>query len=97
MALRVDYSGVGGDTIPAMQKCKKEIATAYSDMEAAVGALVEYMEADAANSYINEFKDLIGPAVEQMEELIRDYHTQLQSVVDHFEEVDKQIATSIGF
>ncbi|MBQ8148191.1 MAG: hypothetical protein IJ040_05305 [Lachnospiraceae bacterium] len=95
--LRVDYEGLANDTIPKMKKCEQNIAAVYSDMNAAVGSLVQYMEANAANSYINEFRDLIGPSVEKMEELVRDYHTQLQSVVDHFSEVDSQISSQIGF
>ena len=97
MSLRVDYEGLASDTIPKMKKCEPDIANVYSEMQTAVGSLIQYMEADSANSYINEFKELVGPSVEQMENLVRDYHTQLQNVVDHFSDVDTGISSQIGF
>ena len=86
--LKIDDRGLVGDTIPNMKKCEKEIELIYDEMGKVVRSLQNYMEAEAAVAYVNEFETLVGPSVKEMEGLINRYHVQLEKVVEHFKESD---------
>ncbi len=94
--LRVNYQALEDITIPELTKCETNISNVYDNMQDTVSSLTQYMSADAAASYIDEFVKIVGPSVESMEELVREYRTQLKQVAEQFADVDASIAKQIG-
>lgn len=94
-SLRVDYQGLEDNTIVQLKRCETRISNVYDQMYKRVSALTQYMEAEAATEYINEFTSLVGPSIESMETIVNEYHTQLQQIADRFAEVDKNISSQV--
>lgn len=94
--LRVNYQALEEITIPELAKCERDIGCVYDSMQDAVSSLLQYMSADTAASYIDEFAKIVGPSVANMEELVREYRTQLKQVAEQFADVDASIAKQIG-
>ena len=91
--LRVDYVEVER-LIGDMKGYETEIESTYSEMSTTVESLVNngYMEADSANAYVNEFKQLLGPDIQKLSELINQFYTQLSQICENFSEADSKIA-----
>lgn len=94
--LRVDYVSVQ-DIIENISKYESEVESTYGDMTTAVESLVNdgYMEAEAATAYVNEFKQMLGPDVEDLTELLVNFHTQLTQICQNFADVDAKIASML--
>ena len=91
--LRVDYVSVQ-DIVNNIMTYESEVESKYQDMTTAVGSLVNngYMEAEAATAYVNEFKQMLGPDVEELAELLGTFHTQLTQICQNFADADAKIA-----
>lgn len=91
--LRVDYVAVE-NLIGNMKEYETEIEGVYSDMTTAVESLVNngYMEAESATAYVSEFKQILGPDIEKLSELINQFYTQLSQVCQNFADADSKIA-----
>lgn len=91
--LRVDYVSVE-NLIGNMKEYETEIEGVYSDMTTAVESLVNngYMEAESATAYVSEFKQILGPDIEKLSELIGQFYTQLSQVCQNFADADSKIA-----
>lgn len=94
--LRVDFDGLNGDTIPKLIACEEQLQEVYGKMKSVVSSLDQYMEAESAQSYATEFTVLVGPSIESMENLIKEYYTQLKQVAARFAEVDSSLARKIS-
>lgn len=94
--LRVDYEGLENDTIVRLKNCERRISDTYEQMYSQVSSLRQYMEAKAAEAYINEFTELVGPSIESMETIVNEYYTQLQQIATRFAEVDDKLSQSIS-
>lgn len=94
--LRVDYVAVES-LIGDMKNCETNIESVYSDMKSTVEGLVTngYMEADAANAYVDEFTQMLGPDIEKLSQLINQFYTQLSQVCQNFAEADAKIASML--
>lgn len=94
--LRVDYMAVEG-LVSDMKTYEASIETTYTDMKTTVESLVNngYMEAEAANAYVNEFTEMLGPDVEKLAELIGKFSTQLTQICENFAEADAAIASML--
>ena len=87
--LRVDYAAVEG-LIGDMKGYEGNIEDLYSDMTTTVGSLVSngYMEAESATAYVEEFKNMLGPDIESLSDLINQFYTQLSQICQNFAEAD---------
>lgn len=96
MALRVDYEQVES-LIGQMQSCESEISEIYTDMQTTVQSLVNngYMEADAANSYVEEFNQMLSPDMQALKDLVAEYYAQLSKICENFRDADQKIAQSL--
>lgn len=96
MALRIDYNGLTA-TVAQMQTAAANVQATYEDMQTTVNALVTngYMEADSANTYVENFNSLLGPSMEDLNQLITSFHTQLTTICENFAEADRNIANAI--
>ena len=74
--LRVDYAAVEG-LIGDMKGYEGNIEDLYSDMTTA---------------YVEEFKNMLGPDIESLSELINQFYTQLSQICQNFAEADANIA-----
>lgn len=94
--LRVDYVSVQ-DIIENIATYESEVESTYGDMTTAVESLVNdgYMEAEAATAYVNEFKQMLGPDVEDLAELLVNFHTQLTQICQNFADADAKIASML--
>lgn len=94
--LRVNYNMVE-NLINDMRGYGLDIERIYSEMTATVTGLVdkEYMEAESAEAYINEFTEMLAPDIEKLSDLISNYYLQLHEICINFAEADKQIAHSL--
>ncbi|MBQ9935586.1 MAG: hypothetical protein IJO70_07060 [Lachnospiraceae bacterium] len=97
MALKISYNELTVLT-GKMEKEAENIMTVYESMLTAVNSLVEngYMEAESANTYVNNFTSLLGPSITELNSLVVSFYTQLNTICDNFCEVDKQIAAAIS-
>lgn len=95
-SLRIDYQGLEDDTISRLKKCESRLGITYDQMNTTVSSLTQYMEADTATAYINEFTQLVGPSIESMETIVREYYIQLQQILDRFDEVDGKITANLA-
>lgn len=93
--LRVNYQALEGTIVPQLNGCADQLDSIYSDMSTTVSSLEEYMSATTAVEYENEFTEIMGPYVQNLTQLIRQYTKQLSDVSAHFADVDAQIAKSI--
>lgn len=91
--LRVDYAAVEG-LIGDMKGYEGNIEDLYLDMTTTVGSLVSngYMEAESATAYVEEFKNMLGPDIESLSDLINQFYTQLSQICQNFAEADANIA-----
>lgn len=91
--LRVDYVQVES-LITDMKSCEANVENVYEEMTNTVSSLVNngYMEADAATAYVEEFKQMLGPDIENLSDLITRFHSQLSQVCQNFAEADLQLA-----
>lgn len=91
--LRVDYAAVEG-VIGNMKQCKEDIVEKYKQMMQIVESLVSegYMEAESADSYVSEFKEMLGPDIKSLSDLINDFYEQLSKICQNFAEHDSKIA-----
>lgn len=96
MALRVDYVQVEG-LINQMKACEENISEIYTDMHTTVESLVNngYMEAEAANAYVDEFTEMLAPDIESLKELVAEYYAQLSKICANFAEADAKIAQAL--
>lgn len=96
MALRVDYVQVEG-LINQMKACEENISEIYTDMHTTVESLVNngYMEAEAANAYVDEFTEMLAPDIENLKELVAEYYAQLSKICANFAEADAKIAQAL--
>ncbi|MBE5953203.1 MAG: hypothetical protein E7257_03505 [Lachnospiraceae bacterium] len=96
MALKISYTELTALT-GQMEKAAENIMTVYDSMLTAVNSLVEngYMEAESANSYVDNFTSLIGPSITELNSLVVSFYTQLNTICDNFADVDAQIAAKI--
>lgn len=94
--LKVDYQGLEDDTVVQLKNCETRLQTTYEEMNSTVSSLTQYMEADTATAYINEFTQLVGPSIESMETIVKEYYTQLQDIAARFAEVDDKISSSLA-
>lgn len=93
--LRIDYDSIERSIIPAMKRYEQDINALNIHMEKTVKSLSNYMEAEAANAYYAEFDNVMSVDVKKLEELIVEYYTQLQQVVERFEDLDAELAGMI--
>lgn len=93
--LKVDYDGIENQTIPALTRCQSRVQNVYEMMLSTVNQLPVYMEAESAKQYVENFVRKIGPSVQDMSDLIRQYHRQLGQISAEFRETDQQIARMI--
>lgn len=93
--LFIDYEGVDS-VVSDMKIYEENINTIYSDMSVTVENLVnnEYMKAEAADAYINEFRELVGPDIIKMSEILSVFYTQLAQVKQIFIDHDKSAAAN---
>lgn len=91
--LKINYMEVE-NLIGDMKGYEEEIEGVYADMKTTVESLVNngYMEAESATAYVAEFKQILGPNIESLSELINSFYTQLSQICENFEEMDKKIA-----
>ena len=91
--LRVDYVQVES-LITDMKSCEANVENIYEEMTNTVSSLVNngYMEADAATAYVEEFKQMLGPDIENLSDLITRFHSQLSQVCQNFAEADSKLA-----
>ncbi len=96
MALKISYSELTALT-GQMEKEAGNIMEVYESMLTTVNSLVDngYMEAESANSYVENFTSLIGPSITELNSLVVSFYTQLNTICDNFAEVDAQIASAI--
>ena len=96
MALKIDYDELTG-AVKKMQTAANNVQTTYGNMKTTVNSLVTngYMEADSANAYVENFTSLLGPSMEELNELITSFHTQLTTICENFAEADRNIANAI--
>lgn len=93
--LYINYEGVDS-VVNDMRTYEENINTIYSDMSATVESLVNngYMEAETADAYINEFKELVGPDIIKMSEVLSTFYTQLAQVKQLFIDHDRIAAAN---
>ena len=94
--LRVDYPQV--ENIKGqMLAIEKKVEASYDVMDTAVSSLVNngYMDGDAAQAYVDEFRNMLSPDLQALEELITTYAKQLGEVCDIIRDADKQLASMI--
>ncbi len=93
--LFINYEGVDA-VVNDMKAYEENINTIYSDMSSTVESLVGngYMEAEAADAYINEFRELVGPDIMKMSEILSTFYTQLAQVKQAFIDHDSSIAAN---
>lgn len=91
--LRVDYVQVEG-LINEMKTCEANVESVYEEMTTTVSSLVNngYMEADAANAYVTEFKQMLGPDIENLSDLITRFYNQLSQICQNFADADSKLA-----
>ncbi|MCM1082592.1 MAG: WXG100 family type VII secretion target [Clostridium sp.] len=91
--LRVDYVAVQ-EIIQNIMTYESDVESKYGDMTTAVESLVNngYMEAEAATAYVDEFKQMLGPDVEDLAEMLGTFHTQLTQICQNFADADAKIA-----
>ena len=96
MALKISYNELSALT-GQMEKAAENVMTVYETMLTTVNALVEngYMEAESANTYVDNFTSLVGPSITELNSLVVSFYTQLNTICENFCEVDKQIAAAI--
>ena len=96
MALKISYNELSVLT-GRMEKEANNIMEVYDSMLTAVNSLVDngYMEAESANTYVDNFTSLIGPSITELNSLLVSFYTQLNTICDNFAEVDAQIAAKI--
>ena len=94
--LRIDYNAVTALTAQ-MQTAAGNVQTTYESMKTTVDSLISngYMEAEAATAYVDNFTSLMGPALEDLNELITSFYNQLNTICDNFADVDAKIAQAI--
>lgn len=94
--LRIDYNAVTALTAQ-MQTAAGNVQTTYESMKTTVDSLVSngYMEAEAATAYVDNFTSLMGPALEDLNELITSFYNQLNTICDNFADADAKIAQAI--
>lgn len=93
--LKVDYESIESSTIPKMQKIEEDVQALYTAMDRVIKSLKQYMEAEAADAYLAEFEELVGPDIQKIEELVAEYYTQLSQVVKQFADMDSEISKMI--
>lgn len=96
MALSVDYVQVEA-LIGQMQSCEEDISAIYTDMQSTVQSLVNngYMEAEAANAYVDEFNEMLSPDIQALKDLVAEYYAQLSKICANFADADSKIASSL--
>lgn len=91
--LKVDYVAVEG-LIVDMKGYEKQITSVFDNMKTTVNALVKngYMEAESATAYVNEFTSMLGPDIQKLSTLIKEFYTQLSQICQNFADADSKIA-----
>ena len=96
--LRVDYVAID-QIVNDMKKYEEEIGSRYTDMTAIVESLVNdgYMEAESADAYITEFKEMLGPDLKKLLDIVHKFYTQLSQICQNFADHDSKIADMLFF
>ena len=96
MALKISYNELSALS-GRMEKEATNIMSVYESMLTTVNSLVSngYMEAESANTYVDNFTSLIGPSILELNTLLVKFYTQLNTICDNFADVDAQIAAKI--
>lgn len=83
-----------GDFSQQLESVCQQFENLDDDMTTTVSSLVSngYMEAESATAYVEEFKNMLGPDIESLSELINQFYTQLSQICQNFAEADANIA-----
>jgi len=78
---------------------RENISTEYETITTTVNSLVDngYMSAETATAYVNQFTTMLGPAIEELLELLQVYSNNLVATADNFQRIDHTIADSLGY
>lgn len=93
--LKIDYDSIATATIPEMKRYEQELQALSGHIEKTIESLGNYMEAESANAYYVEFVEVISVDIKKMEEMVAEYHRQLQQVLEQFESTDYTVANMI--